>query len=235
MYLHRHIESILQEAVRQFPVVALLGPRQVGKSTLLQSLFKESHRYISFDDLSLRMEAKSDPVLFLKNFPGPLILDEIQYVPELLSELKVQVDQDRSPGRFLLTGSQQFHLMKGFRETLPGRILLLHLHPMTILEKLGLGTVEPWLKILLETRNPRTHLFEEPFSRNRTIFQSISPVKELHRGGLPPILSVSSPFYTSFFESYMQTYLLAGLRRKRSRHCSGTQKSTVCLCMQVEF
>jgi predicted AAA+ superfamily ATPase len=100
MYLHRHIEPILQEAVTQFPVVALLGPRQVGKSTLLQTLFKDTHRYLSFDDLALRTEAKSDPVLFLKNFPGPLILDEIQYVPELLSEIKVQVDQDRYAGRF---------------------------------------------------------------------------------------------------------------------------------------
>lgn len=210
MYLHRHIETILQEAVTQFPVVALLGPRQVGKSTLLQQLFKDSHRYLSFDDLSLRLEAKSDPALFLKNFPGPLILDEIQYVPELLSELKIQIDQDRSAGRFLVTGSQQFHMMKGFQETLPGRILLLYLHPMTILEKLGRGTTEPWLKALLELRKPQI-ISEIACPSNGNIFQSVSPVQEMHRGGLPPILTVRPPFHTPFFDSYIQTYLLRDL------------------------
>jgi predicted AAA+ superfamily ATPase len=211
MYLHRHIEPILQEAVTQFPVVALLGPRQVGKSTLLQTLFKDTHRYLSFDDLALRTEAKSDPVLFLKNFPGPLILDEIQYVPELLSEIKVQVDQDRYAGRFLLTGSQQFHLMKGFQETLPGRILLLHLHPMTVLEKLGMGTLQPWINILLEVKESRIDRLCTAPSLDRKIFQAVSPIQEIHKGGLPPILSMRTFFHSAFFDSYIQTYLLRDL------------------------
>jgi predicted AAA+ superfamily ATPase len=121
-YLPRTIEKSLLRAAREAPVVALTGPRQTGKSTLLRRIFPK-HRYVTFDDTAIRLEALNDPTLFLESRPGPLLLDEIQYVPSLLSQIKMEVD--RNPGvhgRFILTGSQAFTLMAGLSESLAGRV-----------------------------------------------------------------------------------------------------------------
>ena len=139
-YLPRHIERSLSEASRHFSALAVMGPRQVGKSTLLSKLFGHSHRMLSFDDLALRAAAQRDPGLFLRSFPGPLILDEIQYVPTLLSAVKQRLDAGSPPGEILITGSQQYTLIKNLQETLAGRVVLFELAPMTFLEQQGLGS-----------------------------------------------------------------------------------------------
>lgn len=126
-YLKRAIEPHILKAARQFPAVAVTGPRQTGKSTLLKKLFPK-HTFVTFDDPLLRLSAKSDPGLFVENLSLPVILDEIQYVPGLLPYIKIVVDRDRSKnGRFLLTGSQMFPLMAGISESLAGRIALFEL------------------------------------------------------------------------------------------------------------
>lgn len=118
IYYPRIIERGLKAAERQFPVVLLTGPRQSGTSTTLTRLFKR-HQYVSFDDPVLRGEAVSDPALFLADHPGPVTLDEIQYVPQLLSHVKTTVDKHRDrSGQFILTGSPAFPLMKGVSESL---------------------------------------------------------------------------------------------------------------------
>jgi len=135
MYIHRDIEPILIKSLKSFPVVALTGPRQTGKSTLLRTLFRDGYQYISFDDPLVRDRAVDDPVLFISNLEGKVILDEIQYVPGLLPYLKMKVDEERrSKGRFILTGSQQFNLMKDISETLAGRIALFTLLPFSCSE-----------------------------------------------------------------------------------------------------
>ena len=133
-YYKRDVELVIKEAARQFRVVVLTGARQTGKSTLLRHLFNKTHRYVTFDNPRDLKLAQEDPEFFFEEYSGPLILDEIQYVPELLSYIKLKVDFSPRKGQFIITGSQQFTLMKGIRETLAGRVALFQLFPMTINE-----------------------------------------------------------------------------------------------------
>ena len=111
-YIQRTLEPVLERAVREFPVVVLTGPRQSGKTTLLKHLFGRSHRYVSLDLPDLRAVASADPRGFLEAYPPPVIFDEVQYAPELLSYVKERVDTHRSErGQYLLTGSQNLLLM----------------------------------------------------------------------------------------------------------------------------
>lgn len=126
-YINRAIEPQIIQAAKQFPVIALTGPRQTGKSTLLQKLFS-SYTYITLDDPSLRRAAITDPGLFIENLQLPVIIDEIQYAPQLLPFIKITVDRARDKnGLFILTGSQMFPLMAGISESLAGRIALFEL------------------------------------------------------------------------------------------------------------
>ena len=114
-YYAREIEGVLLKAVRQFRVVVLTGARQTGKSTLLQHLFSKTHKYISLDDPKILKLASEDPELFFEEFAPPVIIDEVQYAPQLLSYVKMFVDKSPKRGQFILTGSQQFTLIKGLR------------------------------------------------------------------------------------------------------------------------
>ncbi len=135
-YIHRQIEPLLMKLSGQFPALAVTGPRQCGKSTLLKELFSSTHRYITFDDPLVRERASSDPRLFLETAGEKVIFDEIQYAPKLLSYIKMAIDADRwKKGRFLFTGSQQFTMMKDLGDSLAGRIALLELLPFHLDEK----------------------------------------------------------------------------------------------------
>ena len=114
-YIKRELEPVLASLVAQFPAVSLTGPRQTGKSTLLRHLFPEA-KYISFDDPLARQLAREDPERLLDMDTSRILLDEIQFVPELLSRIKIRIDNNRqAKGRYLLMGSQQFTLMKNQR------------------------------------------------------------------------------------------------------------------------
>ncbi len=133
-YLRRAIEPLLLEAATHFPAVLLTGPRQSGKSTTLQRLFPK-HAYVTFDDPVVRAQAERDPALFLADHPGPVIFDEIQYVPHILSGIKTEVDRAKSRrGLYILTGSQAFSLMQGVSESLAGRVAIFELLPFAYCE-----------------------------------------------------------------------------------------------------
>jgi len=136
IYIHRQIEDTLKSYVNQFPAVVLTGPRQSGKSTLLTNLFGKTHNIVSFDDPLVRERAISDPWLFLESAGNQIVFDEIQYVPQIFPYLKILIDKDREKrGRFIITGSCQFNLMKELVETLAGRVGILVLLPFATLEK----------------------------------------------------------------------------------------------------
>lgn len=141
MYLRRHLSDTLRHAMTQFPAVLVTGPRQAGKTTLLQHETGGEFGYVSFDDPMERSFALTDPNGFFGRFgERPLILDEIQYAPELLPLLKLRIDRERRRnGRWLLTGSQQFHLMRNVGESLAGRVAILDQLPFSIAELSGRG------------------------------------------------------------------------------------------------
>lgn len=132
MYINRQLTEIFDKSITQFPAVLITGPRQSGKSTFVQHNLKDTP-YITFDDPSKRDFALNDPNGFLKQFAGKrVIFDEIQYVPALLPYIKIRIDSDRKPGQWIMTGSQQFLLMKDISETLAGRIAILELVPFSL-------------------------------------------------------------------------------------------------------
>lgn len=139
VYVPRLLAPTLAEALAQFPSALVTGPRQSGKTTFLLEEFGRGARYLTLDNPLERGFAASDPNGFLDRFPEErIILDEIQYAPELLPYLKIRIDQDRQRnGRWLLTGSQQFQLMANVSESLAGRIALLELLPFSLLETVG--------------------------------------------------------------------------------------------------
>ncbi len=142
--LPRTLAPALLRISGQFPVLMLTGPRQVGKTTLLEMCARlESSRsavpraYVTLDDLDARALARRDPALFLQTWPAPLIIDEVQYAPELLSAIKIAVDRERRNGMYWLTGSQKFELMRGVGESPAGRVAVMDLLGLSQAEQDG--------------------------------------------------------------------------------------------------
>lgn len=133
MYIQRTIETAIKRMNASFPVVMITGARQVGKTTVFKCCETERH-YVSLDTLENRKLAKENPALFLQRFEAPLLIDEIQYAPELLPYIKAIVDEKQEKGLFWITGSQQFHLMKGVSESLAGRVGILNLEGLSLPE-----------------------------------------------------------------------------------------------------
>lgn len=199
----RTLARVLLKAVKTFPAVVLTGPRQSGKTTLLKNLFSRTHRFVSLEDPDVRIRAKEDPLGFLSENPPPVIIDEIQYLPELLSYIKTRIDENRKPGQWLFTGSQNFALMQGVSQSLAGRAAVLSLLPFSIMERIGEGeaSLEPqdWLSAL--------------HSRRITPVSSrISLSEVILRGSYPEIASRKSVDRSLWCGSYIATYLERDVR-----------------------
>jgi len=134
--IKRTIQTTLTKTARGYPVVTLTGPRQSGKTTLVRAAFP-SYDYASLEDPDVRSFALEDPRGFLSQFGGPVILDEVQRTPELFSYIQTIVDQDDIPGRFILSGSQNFLLLRSISQSLAGRSAILHLLPFSLAELVG--------------------------------------------------------------------------------------------------
>lgn len=186
-YHHRMLERELREGLSQFPACLITGARQVGKSTLLQKVLKGSHAYVTLDDPTLCKQAKDDPALFLSTFKAPVIIDEIQYAPELLPYIKMAIDANRqSYGQYILTGSQSFAMMEGVTESLAGRIAIYNLLPFS------------WEELYEE--NMPNSLDEEVLREN--IFRGFYPEVQVNRNLNPH----------TWFSSYLKTYIERDLR-----------------------
>ena len=157
--IQRDIAPLFKQALSQYPVVTLTGPRQSGKTTLAKSECPDKP-YVSLEDPDVRSFAKSDPRGFLSGYPSGAILDEIQRVPELPSYLQTIVDADPTPGRFVLTGSQQFELMRSVTQSLAGRTAILRLLPMSLSELCRLNpnySKQAASSVILNGFYPRIH------------------------------------------------------------------------------
>ena len=136
-----HITRTLAEQVTKtshdFKVLLVTGPRQVGKTTLLQDVGKKDRSYITLDDLTLRTAAQEDPAGFIERLELPVLIDEVQYAPNLFPYIKMMVDKAKKSGVFWLTGSQQFDMMKNVTESLAGRVGILQLQGITLAEEQG--------------------------------------------------------------------------------------------------
>lgn len=158
--ISRNIKPYLLKFAEMYPVVLVTGPRQSGKTTLIKNTFSD-HEYFNLEDVRIRTIAKSDPIEFLKSFDKPLIIDEAQYVPEIFSAVQVISDESESCGRFILSGSQNFLLLKNITQSFAGRVGILKLLPLSFSEiheyKKILIAKTSWLKArILESI---THVF----------------------------------------------------------------------------
>ena len=136
MIIKREITSKVISMSNSFKVIMVCGPRQVGKTTLLKTLCERERTYVSLDNLEIRKLAEESPDLFFQKYKPPILIDEIQYAPQLLSYIKIIVDESDQKGNFWITGSQQFHLMKNVTESLAGRVGILYMNGLTYDEKI---------------------------------------------------------------------------------------------------
>ena len=201
----RLLSARIVRLVEQFPVVVLSGARQVGKSTLLQHLFP-AWDFITLDASQDVGNARADPDLFLDNHPPPLILDEIQHAPELVAALKRRVDRSRKTARYLLTGSQQWSVLRSVAESLAGRAVFLELEGFCLAE-LAPGArprgarATTWLGRFLD--DPRAFL-RQPGPR---LLHRRTLVEQLFRGFLPEANRLDLDLLADFQRSYLTTYI----------------------------
>lgn len=198
--LPRTLSATLDRAIKTFPSVILTGPRQSGKTTLLKKEFKSTHEYISLENPDTRLRVKNDPLGFVARIKKPVIVDEIQYVPELFSYIKSSIDENRLPGKWILTGSQNFSLMSNVSESLAGRAAILSLLPFSIAERQGLGTRSKTAASVINS------------SLEKTDTNKYDLAEILLRGNYPEIASnpkVNRPLWCG---SYINTYLERDIR-----------------------
>ena len=198
-YIPRTLEQKIMDISRDYSCLLLIGPRQVGKTTMLEHLMEGSERQkVTLDDAENRRLAQSDPALFLEMHPAPVLIDEVQYAPQLFSYIKINVDNGAAPGSYWLTGSQAFQLMELAQESLAGRTAIVHMSALSQSELYGDGTTEP-LSINPEKLN---HRKEHLSSCN-----SVEMFERIWKGGMPGHRSGRYTDRDVFYSSYIQTYI----------------------------
>ena len=198
-YLNRSLEKKFLEINRDYSCILLIGPRQVGKSTMLEHLMEGTPRKkVTLDDLSERELARKDPALFLDLHPAPILIDEVQYAPELFSCIKIAIDNGAAPGSFWLTGSRAFRLMDLAQETLAGRVAVLHMSALSQSEIYGDAETFPFSVDL------------EEIMKRKAGCAPATPIQMYERiwsGAMPGHRSGRFKDRDVFYSSYIQTYI----------------------------
>ena len=193
MYIKREIEPTIDAMLKQGKVVLVTGARQVGKTTVLKQHLGNDFNYVSMENPRDYLLAKEDAVLFFESKALPLIIDEVQRVPELFSPIKWVVDQSEEKGRIVLTGSQTYHLMKGVSESLAGRIRILEMPGLSLRELSGnSSSPHPYVpEVMVDSLN-----------------SSLTDVWDLiHRGSMPELQDPNIDwdlFYTDYVAAYLE-------------------------------
>lgn len=202
-YIHRSLETVVAQVTKEYPVVLVTGPRQVGKTTMLQKLMEGTARsYVTLDDLNERNLAKTDPEMFLQLHKPPVLIDEVQYAPELFTYIKIHVDKTHAPGDFWLTGSQAFKLMKGVQESLAGRVAVLSMVSLSQAEMDG-AAAEPFT-VELSALSDRMV--------GRTPMDTPAIFERIFNGSMPSIVSGRTSNRQIFYSSYLSTYIERDVR-----------------------
>jgi predicted AAA+ superfamily ATPase len=208
-YKDRLLTHKLRRLLERFAVVVVTGARQVGKSTLLRHELPKWETVV-FDPAVDVGNARRDPDLFLDNHPAPLVLDEIQYAPELVAALKRRVDRTpgrtsdatgRRPGQYVLTGSQQWSVLKSASESLAGRAVFLDLEGFCLAEIAGAGSEEHWLKRYLEAPDEFVAAPVKRLPARRTLYE------QLWHGFLPEADALERDWIADFYRAYLRTYI----------------------------
>lgn len=207
-YIKRASEETIERVSRMFPVLLVTGPRQVGKTTLLQKLAQEQkesggeRKYVTLDDPDVRYLAKHDPGLFLQRYSPPVLIDEIQYATELFPYIKMSVDRSKRKGDFWLTGSQVFHLMKNVSESLAGRVGIVNL--------LGLSDSEIYETLSQPFTTDPAHLMSRlPMAKPRGLNEIY---ERIFRGSMPELYGDRTIDPETYYRSYVNTYLQRDIR-----------------------
>lgn len=197
-YITRNLENVVKQVTTEYPVVLVTGPRQSGKTTMLQKLMEGTDRgYVTLDDLNERDLAKTDPELFLQLHKPPVLIDEVQYAQELFTYIKIHVDKKHAPGAFWLTDSQVFKPMGSVQESLAGRVAVLSLTSLSQAEICG-GEMEPFI-VDMDALSARKDSRKEADTRG--IFERI------YRGSMPALVSGAVSNGHIFYSSYVSTYI----------------------------
>lgn len=197
MYIKRHAEKTVQELSRMFGAVLVAGPRQVGKTTMLERLTSNMN-YVTLDDPIIRAGAEEESGTFFKDNPPPVFVDEIQKAPALFEQIKMLLDRQRKKGQFFMCGSQQFKMMKGVSESLSGRIGLVTLLGLSLRESHGIECDTPFLPT------------EEYFAKRKQNLADISYDEVwniIHRGSMPELRNNPDYNWQMFYGAYVRTYI----------------------------
>lgn len=205
-YIKRFQQEKVQRFFQHFSVTVVSGARQVGKSTLLEHTFPDIPRVV-FDPIIDIEQARQDPDFFLQQRKPPIILDEIQYVPTLVPAIKRRLEKGKKPGQYILTGSQQWEVMKLLAESLAGRAAFIDMDAFSIGEVCGIAKENLWLEAWLS--DPRSVIHSQ---------HSLIPLKrplleQLWRGFFPEIQFLPDDLVTEYFASYHRTYVERDIRQ----------------------
>ena len=238
-YIKRTLERKFNSMSGFFKCVLVTGARQVGKTTMLRHLSQGQNRtYVTLDNINARAMAKSDPALFFQTYKPPIIIDEVQYAPELFSQIKILCDESDEKGLFWLTGSQQYGMMKSVRESLAGRIGILELYTLSKSEKERVhyeGDLDFSFSGLHERQAERLSRFtvHEVGNSNKTLneqsvnedsknqnpniesanvsagaFNAVDVYEHIWRGGMPYVLKADQEQMVEYFNSYVSSYIM---------------------------
>lgn len=203
MYIKRHIEQAIFDRAKMKGAVVVTGARQVGKTTLIETIMPDVPR-ISFDNLLVRQQAIAEPSAFFDFYPPPLFIDEVQYAPVIFHYIKILLDKSRNKGEFFLTGSQSFELMENVTESLAGRAGILELYGLSLREIKGELINKPFLPTL-------AYLKERKMDKNDISIPEIWKI--IHRGCLPELVANPDFNWQHFYADYVKTYIERDVRK----------------------